>query len=100
MSTITLELTSTSTVRVPEIQYSSTASTSTEYENPSPDHEAGDLRRYRTHYDVNIMDFGVDDIIQNSCEFSWHLVFKVLHIFYQYEYIIQLWKHFWKKNSL
>ena len=31
-STITLELTSTSKVRVPEIEYSSTASTSSEYE--------------------------------------------------------------------
>ena len=35
MSAITLELTSTSKVRVPEIQYSSTASTSAEYEHPS-----------------------------------------------------------------
>ena len=37
MSTITLELTSTSKVLVPEIQYLSTASTSTEYDYPSPD---------------------------------------------------------------
>ena len=36
-STIILELTSMSTVRVPEIQYSSTVSASTEYEYPSPD---------------------------------------------------------------
>ena len=36
MSTITLELTSTSKVQVPEIRYPSTASTSTEYEYPSP----------------------------------------------------------------
>ena len=36
-STIILELTITSAVRVPEIQYSSTASTSTEYEYISPD---------------------------------------------------------------
>ena len=35
MSAITLELTNTSKVRVPEIQYSSTASTSAEYEYPS-----------------------------------------------------------------
>ena len=35
-STITLELVSTSKVRVPEIQYSSIASMSTEYEYPSP----------------------------------------------------------------
>ena len=39
-STITLELTSTSKVRVPEIRYPSTASTSTEYEHPSPGREA------------------------------------------------------------
>ena len=36
MGTITLELTSTSIVRVPEIQYASTASTSTGYEYLSP----------------------------------------------------------------
>ena len=33
---MTLELMSTSKVQVPEIQYSSTTSTSTEYEYPSP----------------------------------------------------------------
>ena len=36
INTITLELTSTSKMRVPEIQYSSTASMSTKYEYPSP----------------------------------------------------------------
>ena len=39
-SIITSELTSTSKVWVPEIQYSSTASTITEYEYPSPDSQA------------------------------------------------------------
>ena len=37
---MTFELTSTSTVRVPEIRYSSTVSTSTEYEYPSPASQA------------------------------------------------------------